>query len=142
MCGQRGGIGGGTLCSRAVDLIDEQDTRGVAGVEGAEDIFGMRAHAVRGGYDDNGNIQRAKTPLDLPREIDMAGGIDDVDRLAVPEERRGGCPDRDPALPLDGQRIGACAAVVHAPRLPDAPRRVQHPLRQRGLSGVYVRKDP
>ena len=113
----------------------------MAEVEGAEDVLGMRAHTVRCGHDDDGDIQRAETPLDLSGKVDVTGGVDDIDGLAVPPERRGRRADRDASLPLDGQRIGACAAVVHTARLPDTARREQHPLRQRGFSGVHVRKD-
>ena len=113
----------------------------MAGVEGAEDIFGMRTHAVRCGHDDNGNIQRAEAPLHLSGKINVTGRIDDIDDLPLPQERCGCRADRDPPLPRDGQGIGARIAVVHAARLPDAARREQHLLRQCRLSGIHVRKD-
>ena len=61
----------------------------------------------------------------------------------VPDrERRDGGPDRDPAPPLERQRVGLRRAGIDAAELVDDARVVQQPFGESCLTGVYVRQDP
>ena len=80
-------------------------------------------------------------PLDLGDEVRVAGGVDQVDRDAVDDERDDGGLDGDAALPFQRQGVGLGAAVVDAADRVDDPGGVEQPLGQAGLTGVDMRQD-
>ena len=80
--------------------------------------------------------------LDLDREVDVAGRVDDVDPRVAPLAGGGGARDRDAALLLLDHPVHDRRALVDLTDLVGASRVVEDPLGRRGLAGVDVRHDP
>ena len=57
-------------------------------------------HPAHGAEHQDRPVQHAEAALDLDGEIDVAGGVDEVDRRIVPRDRGGGAGDGDAALLL------------------------------------------
>ena len=68
-----------------VHLVAEDDARHVILVALAPDRLGLRLHALVGIEHADRAVEHAQRALDLDGEIDVAGRVDDVEALAVPE---------------------------------------------------------
>ena len=66
-----------------VHLVGEDDARNMIFVALAPDGFGLRLDALIGIKHAYGAVEHAQRTLDLDREIDVAGRVDDVEPLAV-----------------------------------------------------------
>src|SRR6185437_15389605 len=112
----------------AVHLVDERDARHGVAVHLPPHGLGLGLHAGDGAEQRYGAIEDAQRALDLDREIDVPGSIDDVDAVlgeglvyALPETggRRGG--DGDSSLLLlfhvvhDGRAVMNFADLVRDP---------------------------
>jgi len=71
----------------------------------------------------------------------VAGGVDDVDRLAVPFARDSRRLDRDAALALLHHEVGRRVAVVDVAVLVDLLGVEEDALGRGGLAGVDMRDD-
>src|SRR5690606_21717845 len=132
----------------AVHLVHEGQARHAVLVGLAPDGLGLGLNAAHGAVHHAGAVQHAHGTLDLDGEVNVTGGIDDVDamfgvvaRHATPEGGRGGRSDGDPALLLllhpvhgGGTFVGLAQLVVHAGVEQDA-------LGRSGLAGVDVSRD-
>ncbi len=92
--------------------------------------------------DQHGAVEHAQHPLHLGDEVRVAGRVDQVDRDVVDRERHDGGLDRDAALPFQRQEVGLGRAVIDAAELVDDTGRVEQPLGESCLTGVYMRHDP
>src|SRR5207244_1844192 len=99
-----------------------------------------RLDAADGAEDEDGAVQNAQRPLDLDREIDVAGGIDEVHRAAAPLQVRGGARDGDSALPLQVHVVhgGAVAVPFDLLHFVDAARVIEDALAEGRLARVDV----
>ena len=68
-----------------VHLVDEADARHVVLVGLAPDGLGLRLDALLAVEDRDGAVEDAQVALDLDGEVDVAGGVDDVDLVVLPE---------------------------------------------------------
>ena len=125
----------------AVDLVDEQQRGQPQPAQRAHQHPGLRLHALHRREHQHRAVEHAEHPLHLGDEVRVAGGVDEVDRHAADRERDHGGLDRDPALPLQRERVGLGAAGVDAADLVDHTGVVQQPLGEAGLTGVDVRQD-
>ena len=87
-------------------------------------------------------VEHVQDALDLGDEVRVAGCVDQVDVHVAERERRDRGSDRDPALPLERERVGLCRAGIDAAELVDDARVVQQAFCESCLTGVYVRQDP
>jgi hypothetical protein len=71
----------------------------------------------------------------------MAGGVDQVDPMAVPGAAHGRREDGDAAIALLRVEVGDGRAVVDLAALVRGPGGVQEPLGDGGLAGVDVGED-
>jgi hypothetical protein len=88
-------------------------------------------HAVGGGLG----------AADLADEVGVAGGVDDVERLALPLVGVHGRVDADLAPLLLGRDVGDGGAVLDAARLGEGAGAVEHRLHERRLPCAAVRED-
>ena len=79
--------------------------------------------------------------LDLDREIDVAGRVDDVDPVVLPEAGRRGRGDRDAAFLLLLHPVHRRGAFVHLADLVGAAGVIEDPLGGRRFAGIDVRHD-
>src|SRR5581483_10436805 len=106
-----------------VHLVDEADARDVVLGRLAPDGFGLGFHAFLAVEDRDRAVQDAQRAFDLGGEIDVAGRVDQVDRVAlavaVPRAGGGGGVDGDAALLLFFVEVHDGGAFVHFAHLVD-----------------------
>jgi hypothetical protein len=107
----------------------------------APDRLRLRLDPRDGVEDGDRAVQDAQRALDLGREVDVAGRVDDVDPMALPLARGGGRGDRDPPLLLLLHPVHDGSALVDLTHLVGAARVVEDALGRRRLTGVDVRHD-
>src|SRR5439155_7275544 len=86
-------------------------------------------------------VQYAEGALDLGREIDVAGRVDQVDLDVVPLDGDRGAVDGDALGLFEGVEVGGGVALIDIAGLVLGSAEVQDPLRGRGLAGVHVGDD-
>ena len=126
----------------AVHLVHEGDAGHVVAVGLAPHRLGLRLDAGDRVEHRDGAVEHAQAALDLDREVDVAGGVDDVDPVALPLTRGGRGGDRDAALALLRHPVHDGGALVDLADLVGATGVVEDALGRRGLAGVDVRHDP
>ena len=126
----------------AVHLVDEAEARDVVLVGLAPHRLGLRLDAGDRVEHRDRAVEDAQAALDLDREVDVAGRVDDVDLAVVPLRGRGGRGDRDAALLLLDHVVHDRGAFVHLADLVGATGVVEDPLGRRGLARVDVSHDP
>ena len=134
------------LRADAVHLVDEADPRDRVFSRLTPDRFRLRLDPLDRRKDHDRAIEHAQGTLDLGREIDVAGGIDDVDRdrlardiLPPAGDRRR--EDRDPSLAFFGVVVGGGGPFVHVPHPVDLAGVVKNPLGGGRFTGVDVGDD-
>src|SRR5918994_4137058 len=83
-----------------VELVDEADARDAVLGGLSPHLLGLRLDPRDAVEHGDRTVQHAQRPLDLDGEVDVAGCVDDVDRVAVPLTGGRGRRDRDAALLL------------------------------------------
>ena len=126
----------------AVHLVDVGEARDVVLVGLAPDGLRLRLDAGDGVEDGDGAVEDAEAALDLDREVDVAGRVDDVDPVALPLTGGRGRGDRDAALLLLLHPVHDRGALVDLADFVGAARVVEDALGRRRLTGVDVRHDP
>jgi hypothetical protein len=132
----------------AVHLVDEREAGHLVLVGLAPDGFRLGLHATHGAIDHAGAVQHAHRTLDFNREVDVSGGVDDVDAVlgasqvhALPEAGRGSGGDRDATLLLLLHPVHRGGAVVHLTDLVVHTGVVKDAFGRGGLAGIDVRRD-
>ena len=134
------GVGAG-----AVALVDEGDARHLVALHLAVDGDRLRLHAGHRAQHQHGAVEHPQRALHLDGEVDVAGGVDDVDVVALPLHIGGGGGDGDAALPLQLHVVHGRADAVLALDVVDRVDLLgveQDPLGERGLARVDVGRDP
>ena len=126
----------------AVHLVDEAHPRNVVLVGLAPHRLGLRFDAGDAVEHRNGTIEHAERALDFDGEVDVAGGVDDVDRVVTPLARGGRRGDGDASLLLLLHPVHGRGAVVDLADLVGLAGVVEDPLGRRGLARVDVGHDP
>ena len=123
----------------AVHLVDEGQARHVVALHLAVDGERLRLHAPHAAQHQNRAVQHAQAALHLDREIDVAGRVDQVDRVSLPGDGRGGAGDRDAPLAFEIHVVhgGAVAAAFDFIDPMDAAGIEEDPLAQ----GRFARVD-
>ncbi|GAA3097734.1 hypothetical protein GCM10017687_05760 [Streptomyces echinatus] len=127
--------------ARAVQLVDERDSRDAVPVGLPPHRLALRFDPGDGVEHGDRPVQDAQGALDLVGEVDMAGGVDEVDAMAVPGAADRGGEDGDATVAFLRVEVGDGGAVVHLAPLVGGARRVQDPLGDGGLAGVDVGED-
>ena len=124
-----------------VHLVDEADPRDVVFVGLPPHLLGLRLDTLLAVEDGHGAVEHAQAALHLDGEVDVAGGVDDVDLVVFPEAGGGRGGNGDPALLLLLHPVHGGGAVVHLTDLVADTGVVEDALRRRRLAGVDVRHD-
>ena len=125
-----------------VHLVDEADARDLVLVGLAPDSLGLGLDTGYRVKDGDRPVEDAQRPLDLDGEVDVAGGVDDVDAVISPLARSRRRGDRDTTLLFLGHPVHRGAALMDFAHLVVDARVVQDPLGSRGLARVNVGHDP
>ena len=127
-----------------VALVDEGHPGHVVALELPVDGDRLGLHPAHRTQHEDGPVQHPQRPLDLDGEVDVAGGVDDVDGVAVPLHVGGGRGDGDAALALELHVVHGGAHPVLALDLVDPVDLLaieQDPLGQGGFARVDVGAD-
>ncbi len=124
-----------------VHLVGEDDARHVVFVALTPDRLGLRLDALVAIEHADGAVEHAQRTLDLDGEVDVAGRVDDVQALAVPERGGRGRRDGDAALLLLLHPVHRRGAFVHLADLVALAGVIEDPLRRRRLPGIDVGHD-
>src|SRR6185369_2021373 len=125
----------------AVELVDEAHPRHAVLVGLAPHGLRLRLYAGNAVERCNRAVEHAQRTLDFDREVDVAGGVDDVQAVVVPEAGRRGRRDRDAALLLLLHPVHRGGAVMDFADLVGLAGVVEDALGRRRLAGVDVRHD-
>ena len=126
----------------AVHLVDVGDPRDVVLVGLAPHRLGLRLDAGDRVEQRDRAVEHAQRALDLDREVDVAGRVDDVDPVVGPLAGGRGRRDRDAALLLLLHPVHRGGALVDLAHLVGATGVVQDALGRRRLARVDVGHDP
>ncbi len=124
-----------------VHLVDEADAGDVVLVGLAPDLLGLRLDTLLAVEHGNGTVEHPKAALHLDGEVDVPGGVDDVDLVVVPEAGGSGGGDGDPPLLLLLHPVHGGGAVVHLTDLVADTGVIEDALGRRRLAGIDVRHD-
>jgi hypothetical protein len=124
-----------------IHLVDERDARHPVLVGLAPDGLGLRLDPAHGAKDGDRAVEDTERALDFGGEIDVSGGVDDVDAVVVPEAGGGRGGDRDPPLLLLDHPVHGGRAVVDLAQLVGDARVEEDALGGRGLTGIDVGHD-
>ncbi len=126
----------------AVEFVDEADARNLVAVGLAPDGFGLGLDAGDAVEDRHRPVENPEAALNFDREVDMAGSIDDVDVVFVPDTGGGGRGDRDPPLLLLLHPVHRGGAFVDFTDLVVATGVIEDALGKSRLARVDVSHDP
>src|ERR1700712_905015 len=126
----------------AVELVDEAHPRHVVLLRLAPDLLGLRLDTGNAVVHGDRAVKDTQRALDLDREVDVAGRVDDVDLVTLPMGRGRGGGDGDPPLLLLLHPVHDGAAVVNFTDLVGDTGVEQDALGRGGLTRVDVRHDP
>src|ERR1700752_1003407 len=107
----------------------------------AADRLGLRLDALVRIEHAYRTVEHAQRTLHLDGEVDVAGGVDDVQTLAVPERGGGGGSDGDATLLLLLHPVHRRGTFVHFADLVALAGIIKDALGGRGLAGVDMRHD-
>ncbi len=124
-----------------VALVDEGDARHVVLVRLPPHRLGLGLDAGDRVEHRHGAVQHAQAALDFDREVDVSGGVDDVDPVLAPKAGGRGRGDGDPALLLLLHPVHLRGPLVHLAHFARHARIEEDPLGGRGLPRVDVRHD-
>src|SRR4249919_679060 len=132
----------------AVHLVDEGKPRDRVLGRLAPHRLGLRLHVVDRTQHEHRAVEHAQATLDFDGEVDVPGGVDDVEAVfleglvhALPEARRRGRRDGDAALLLLLHPVHRGGAVMDFANLVVDAGVEQDAFRGRRLAGVDVRHD-
>ena len=125
----------------AIHLVDEAHPRHFVLVGLAPHRLGLRLDAGNRVEHGDGAVEDAQRPLDLDGEVDVAGSVDDVDAVVVPDARGGRRGDGDATLLLLRHVVHGRRTVVHFADLVALARVVEDALGRGGLARVDVGHD-
>ena len=129
----------------AVELIDERKDRDVAHGADLEELARLRLDALGRVDDHDGAVRRHERAVRVLREVLVAGGVEDVDAIALVFKLHDRRRDGDAALlfelhPVRDRVARGRLALDRAGEL-DGPAVQQQLFRERRLAGVRVRDD-
>ncbi len=134
-----------------VHLVDESDARNAVTLHLPVDRDRLTLDALARVEHEDRAVEDAEGAFDLDREVDVPGGVDDVDVVrrelllrAAPHAVRRRRLDRDPLFPLEIHRVHFRADAVFAAHfvdLVDPPRVKEDALGQGRFARVDVRRD-
>ena len=105
--------------ARAVALVDEGEAGHVVALELAVDGDRLGLDAGDRAEHEDGAVEDAQGALDLDGEVDVAGGVDEVDSIVLPLDVGGRRLDGDPPLALEVHGVHGGADAVLAVDLVD-----------------------
>ena len=127
--------------AQLVHLVDEADAGDVVLVGLAPHLLGLRLDTLFAVEHRHRAVEHAQRTLHLDGEVDVAGGVDDVDLVVAPETGRRSGGDGDTTLLLLLHPVHDGGTVVHFTDLVADAGVEEDALGRRRLAGIDVRHD-
>ncbi len=127
--------------ARLIHFVGEDDARNLVLVALAPNGFGLRFNALVAVEHDDGAVEHAQRTFDFDREVDVAGRVDDVQALLLPERRRRRRRNGDAALLLLFHPVHGGRAIVDFADLVALAAVEQNALSRRRLTRIDVSHD-
>ena len=124
-----------------VHLVDEADTRDVVLVGLTPHGLGLGLNALLAVEHGDSAVEDAQRALNLNGEVNVTGGVNNVDLVTVPERGNGGGRNRDAAFLFLFHPVGRRGAVVRLADLVVDARVEQDAFRHGRLAGIDVSHD-
>src|SRR5690606_14461355 len=124
-----------------VHLVDEADTRNLVLVRLPPNLLGLRLDTFLAVEDGDGTVEHTQRTLHLNSEVDVAGCVDDVDLVVVPEGGGSSRGNSDTPLLLLLHPVHRRRTLMSLTELVVDPGVEQDPLGGGGLTGVDVGHD-
>ena len=128
-------------CTGAVELVDEAHARDAVLVGLTPHRLGLRLDTGDTVEHGDRTVEDAQVALDLDGEVDVPGGVDDVDLVVFPPAGRRSRRDRDATLLLLLHPVHRGAAIVDFTDLVRDTGVEEDAFGRRGLAGIDVRHD-
>jgi hypothetical protein len=125
----------------AVQLVDEERPGQAQLLGHGPDDLGLGLHPLDGRDHEQDGVGGRHGRAHVAHEVGVAGGVQQVDLVAVVLNRGHGQRDRDLLARLLGLEVGHGGAVLDPSDAVGGPGRVTHRLDQRGLAGAPVTND-
>ena len=122
----------------AIELVDEQHAGQLELGRRLPQPKGLHLGAGHRADDEHRQVGHPQRGQGLGLEVGVAGGVDQVDEVALPPHRGDGQRQRLAAAVLLGLVVADRRAVLHPTEAGDRPGLEQHGLGQRGLAGAAV----
>ncbi len=119
-----------------VHLVDIRHARDAELLRLAPHGLGLRLDAAFRGKDRDVAVQHAQGALHFHREVHVAGGVDNIDAVVLPEAGGGGGSDGDAALLLFRHPVHGGVAVMDLAHFMIDSGIIQDTLRRRCLTGI------
>src|SRR5690606_28335839 len=124
-----------------VHLVDERDPGHAVPVGLPPHRLALRFHPGDRVEHGDGTVEDAQGAFHLVGEVDVPGGVDEVDAVTVPGAADGGGEDGDAPVAFLGVEVGDGGAVVDLAAAVRGAGGVEDPLGDGGLAGVHVGED-
>src|SRR5690606_13386134 len=124
-----------------VHLVDERDPGHAVPVGLPPHRLALRFHPGDRVEHGDGTVEDAQGAFHLVGEVDVPGGVDEVDAVTVPGAADGGGEDGDAPVAFLGVEVGDGGAVVDLAAPVRGAGGVEDPLGDGGLAGVHVGED-
>src|SRR5262249_14460909 len=124
-----------------VHLVAEDDARNLVLVTLPPHRLGLRLDALVAVEHAYRTVEHAQAALHLDGEVDVPGGVDDVDPLVLPERGGRGRRDGDAALLLLLHPVHGGRALMDLAHLVALAGVIEDPLGRSGLAGIDMGHD-
>jgi hypothetical protein len=125
----------------AIDLVHEDQGGDAQLLQCPHQDASLWLHALHRRDHQHSAVEHTEHPLHLGDEVRVAGGVDQVDRDVIDDERHDSGLDRNAPLLFQSQGICLGVALVDAADLVDDTGGIEQPLGQACLTGVYMRQN-
>jgi hypothetical protein len=130
------------ISSRAVQLIDESQSRNFIVIGLPPNSFALRLNPLDPGKDDYGAIQHPQASFNFGGEINMARRIDQIYLMVVPAKRRSGGGNRYAPLSFIVSEVHDGFTVVHLANFMGLPGVEKEPFRCCCFARIDMSYDP
>ena len=130
------------ICPNAIHFVDKTDTWHAVIIRLPPNSFRLGFDTSNGIEDDDTTIQNAQTALDFGREVNVAGGVNDVDLVVEPHGCGRGRGDGNPALLFLDHMIHRRRAIMYLTHFMDHARVIQDTLRSGRLACINMSNNP
>src|SRR5699024_6810834 len=130
------------ICAHAVTFVDEGNARYVVAAHLTVDCQRLRLNASHRVQNEDRPVQNAECALNFNREVNVARGVDDVDRHALPVDVRCRRLNGDTFLFLEFHVVHRRARAIFTADfgdLMDSAGGTENALAQGGCTGIKVR---